>query len=254
MNYQQWRNLNSIPLGRRVAINTGGYIMLGVADVRETPGDKLPALVIRGPYGREYTEISTWSWSETEPAAETLMVKPHGIFAAHWWNEIGHLLNILDVYDVRFMVEIGILDGGLASLMFDRARWNLSFHYLGVDLPAQLDANTDARVIAANRPRYQLHGADAHDPLCVKEIVAMTLSVSGTRFFYCDGGDKAREAALFWPYLRPGDLLGLHDYSDDPAAIGPEVFPENIKDIIMGGRRLGRDDLAETRICLIQKI
>jgi hypothetical protein len=123
-----------------------------------------------------------------------------------------------------------------------------------VDLPAQIETYVDKRVVANNRPRCRLLGADAHTEIGIKEIMASAAPAHGKRFFYCDGGDKALEANMIWPYLLRGDLLGLHDYSDDPAAIGPEVFPDDIKEIIMTGRRRGRADLAETRIFLTEKV
>ena len=250
MNYQQWRPLDEAPYGVRVAVNTGGYIFRGT--FWESPAGRYCV----GPYGKTYypEEIKTWSWSQTEPEQEMLMVKPHGIFAAHWWNEIGHLLNILETFDVATMVEVGILDGGLSSLLIDRARWSENFHYVGVDLPGQFENYTDKRVVENSRPRFQLFAADAHDETSVRNIVALALPGRGRRFFYCDGGDKAREAKLFWPYLLPGDLLGLHDYSDVPGAIGPEVFPNDIEEIINMGRRRGLESLAETRIFLTEKI
>jgi hypothetical protein len=104
MNYQQWKPLQAAPIGVRVAVNTGGYIMPGT--FWESPAGRYCV----APYGKIYQpgEIETWSWSETEPEQEMLMVKPHGIFAAHWWNEIGHLLNILESFGVGTMIEIGI--------------------------------------------------------------------------------------------------------------------------------------------------
>jgi len=42
-------------------------------------------------------------------------------------------------------------------------------------------------------------------------------------FLYCDDGDKPREVATFAPLLRPGDVIGCHDW-------GPEIGPAHVLD------------------------
>lgn len=34
----------------------------------------------------------------------------------------------------------------------------------------------------------------------------------GVTYLLCDGGDKAKEMNLFAPFLKPGDVIGGHDY------------------------------------------
>ena len=215
-------------------------------------------LYVVGPYGKIYEtgEIETWSWSDTEPEQEMLMVKPHGIFCAHWWNEIGHLLNIVADLNVKTFCELGILDGGLTALFLDRARMFFDFNYLGINLGLQY---TDMRVIGLAdgvnfQGRFVLADMDLWQPRAVAAVSSFVRQCSGRAMVYCDGGDKIKEAHLYWPVLRPGDLLGVHDYSDDPDSVGPEVYFSDVSDIIRAGKRLGQDDLKETRILLIEKV
>jgi hypothetical protein len=251
MNWQQWKSLLVAPIGKTVAVNTGGYIFPGTFYFRPDM-----ALYCVGPYGKiyEYDAIETWSWSETEPVAEMLMVKPHGIFCAHWWNEIGHLLNIIQENEIQTFCELGILDGGLSALLLDRARMFSEFYYLGVNLGLQY---TDPRVFAlsnANPDRTVLADMDLWTARAVAAVSNFIRQHEGRAFIYCDGGNKPREAALYWPILRPGDLLGVHDYSDDPDAKGPEVYPADVSDILWQGKRRGQEALADTRILLVEKV
>jgi len=251
MNYQQWKPLEDAPLGQTVAVNTGGYISPGLFWRR--PDD---ALYCIGPYGKIYEreQIETWSWSATEPEAEMLMVKPHGIFCAHWWNEIGHLLNIIQENDIKLFVEIGVLDGGLASLLISAAEYS-GMRYIGIDLQADIYVDKRVSKRAWNLiPQCAIIHGDVWDEKAVRMISNAVQKTEGRAMVYCDGGDKKREAALYWPTLRPGDLLGVHDYSDDPGAIGPEVYPADVIDILRAGRRLGQTALADTRILLVEKI
>ena len=185
-----------------------------------------------------------------------LMVKPHGIFCAHWWNEIGHLLNIIQDSEVKLFVEIGILDGGLTSLLIDQMSFNPGLQYIGVNLGLHY---TDPRVMKKAGEIMPfgfcaLLDVDAWDEKTASQIRRCISNKPGRAMIYCDGGDKTREAHLYWPVLRPGDLLGVHDYSDDPESVGPEVYFSDVSDIIAAGRRLGQDDLKETRILLVEKI
>jgi hypothetical protein len=247
MSYQQWKPLSAAPLEKWVAVNTGGYIMRGM--FVELPGVEIACKDWRG---RVHRNIETWSWSDQEPEAEMLMVKPHGIFMAHWWNELGHLLNIVHDFDVRLFVEIGLLDGGLTSVMMDECRWNSRLIYVGVSLTLHY---LDPRVVELAQGNYQvtLLEKDAWENTTIGQVISQATATQGRWFVYCDGGDKAKEAHLYWPMLRPGDLLGLHDYSDDPLEKGPEVFPNDVADLLEQGKRIGRHELKDTRILLLEK-
>jgi hypothetical protein len=74
---------------------------------------------------------------------------------------------------------------------------------------------------------------------------------------YCDGGNKAYEAQTYWPMLRRGDLLGVHDFSDDASNQSCEVWPASIPEILAEGKRIDRVEdcpslAAQTRILLVE--
>lgn len=251
MNYQQWKSLLVAPIGKTVAVNTGGYIFPGTFYFRPDM-----ALYCVGPYGKiyEYDAIETWSWSDTEPKEELLFAKPNGIFVCHWWNEVGHLLNTIDERGIKTLVEIGILDGGLSAIFLSLSEYT-GLQYLGVDFNSIVDPRVLAKV-SKMPDRAEILMADAWEPdgRCMQTIRSLLAKTGPNRaMIYCDGGNKPREAHLYWPILRPGDLLGVHDYSDDPNSKGPEVYPADVSDIIAAGKRIGQDALADTRILLVEK-
>lgn len=53
--------------------------------------------------------------------------------------------------------------------------------------------------------------------------IAELIAGSGTTYVLCDGGDKPRELAMFARYLKPGDVIAVHDYDAaheiDPATV-----------------------------------
>ena len=53
----------------------------------------------------------------------------------------------------------------------------------------------------------------------------------GISVVFCDGGDKAREIQIFSQYLKPGDIIAVHDF-------GKEVF---LKDIPPGLTMIYKD-------------
>jgi hypothetical protein len=262
VNYQQWTPITEAPergdLNDLLAINTGGYIFAG--RIYKYPSGRI---YVVAPFGRVYNDVDHWSYSRDEPEEEVLMVKPFGIFCAHWWNELGAILNIIQEHKVRSFFELGTLDGGMTALMLCEIRFGTLDRYRGFNLGLQ---HIDPRVNivmaktanngnwAATKPAA-LFDVDLWNPETVEMIRREIADADwpGKIFLYCDGGDKIREAHLYWPLLRPGDLLGVHDYSDDPAAIGPEVYKADVADIIGAGRRRGEEALKRTRILLIEK-
>jgi 23S rRNA U2552 (ribose-2'-O)-methylase RlmE/FtsJ len=50
---------------------------------------------------------------------------------------------------------------------------------------------------------------------CLNEIKTL-IQNSGRTLFLCDGGNKVSEFKTFSPYLKPNDVIMLHDYADSP--------------------------------------
>lgn len=176
---------------------------------------------------------------------------PHGIYLAHWWNEIGRLLNVIDQFKVEFFVEIGMLHGGLSAILLSSVEYRTELSYLGIELDS---VYVDARVratVASLGPRASILDADAWKNTTVLKV-SDTLRQRGRTLIYCDGGDKPRELHLYWPILRPGDLIACHDYSERDD-VTREVTPDDVRDLLAVGRRCYEEELRDTRILLVEK-
>ncbi len=177
-----------------------------------------------------------------------MFVRPHGIYLCHWWHEVGALLNILETFRIDLFVEIGFLDGGLSALMLSRQDYVPGFRYMGID---GLDWNRLHNVLK-DKGGADLFQADAFHPETVATI-GRAVRASKRAMIYCDNGDKAREANLYYEHLRSGDLLGMHDFSDSEADRHCEVWPKSIPELLGKALRHKHEDLMGTRILLLEK-
>jgi hypothetical protein len=59
----------------------------------------------------------------------------------------------------------------------------------------------------------------------IEAQIVRLIRADGPTFVLCDGGDKPRELATFARYLKPGDVIGAHDYN--ACAYQDPVPPQN---------------------------
>jgi cephalosporin hydroxylase len=183
----------------------------------------------------------------------TVFARPQGIFICHWWHEVGILFNILDAHEIGLFVEIGVLDGGLAAMMLARADYLDGFDYLGFD---NHHGKWNTRL--TEKAGIKLFRGDAMSSQTQERVANKIRRCEHRAMVYCDGGNKALEAKTYWPYLRRGDLLGVHDFSDDEKNKSCECWPSTIGYLLVEGRRIdsveGCPSLAQyTRILLLEK-
>jgi len=75
----------------------------------------------------------------------------------------------------------------------------------------------------AIEPHTLLLEADVFaDPL---RVVQLWRGRPWPAFLYCDDGDKPREVQTFAPWLRPGDVIGCHDW-------GKEIGPADVQSVL----------------------
>ena len=177
-----------------------------------------------------------------------MFIEPHGIMLLHWWNEVGLLLKAIRDQRIALFVEIGILHGGLSRILMDQCVLNPGFRYVGMELDG-LNINPQVCEFCDQTPGTSLLVDDAHSDEAVEMVREMVRQTTGPAFVYCDGGDKPKEARLYWPTLRPGDFIGVHDYGPvgEP---GIEVFPDDVRQILEEGDLF---EMAGTRILMARK-
>lgn len=107
----------------------------------------------------------------------------------------------------RTIVEIGTYNGGFTTALAVHA------HFLG------------ARVVTFDRclPDERISPLARHlgvefvqgDVWQLEDRIGALVGGPGQTFLLCDGGDKRRELQTFARYLKPGDVIGAHDYHVD---------------------------------------
>ncbi len=163
------------------------------------------------------------------PGTETI---PLGVRTGHTWHEMGTMLRLVDLYQVSTFVEIGVHEGGLASLLALRALAHPDFHYLGVELNEALIVPTTRRMLSLF-PDANLHIGDAFSEAARGRAAGFVRrATAGRAIVYCDGGDKAEEIRFYKDVPKAGDLLMAHDFWDgvsevrDVPGYGSRLFPK----------------------------
>lgn len=122
---------------------------------------------------------------------------------------------------LKALVEVGTYQGGFSVFLrlwaaqlgaqfwtFDRER------FPGVDSPAAQRVGLErcfvrGDVFLEGKPRLlEVLADEDNHPLLL----------------FCDGGNKSREFQMFVPYLKPGDLVAVHDWGD-------EFFPKDVEPV-----------------------
>jgi hypothetical protein len=108
------------------------------------------------------------------------------------------------------IIEIGSYNGAFATALGLHAR------AIGARM-VTYDRNPQAENIT---PLGRALGVEFRvgDTWGLQAEIAHLIRSPGVSFVLCDGGDKPRELATFARHLKPGDVIGAHDYDGaDPA-------------------------------------
>lgn len=117
----------------------------------------------------------------------------------------------MEMYPPARIVEIGAYNGGFTCALAIHAH------------------NINAQVYSFDRQeipgdKYRAIGAylgicwyvmDCFSPEAV-QIIKGLIQMPGVTYLLCDGGNKAEEMKTFGPMLKPGDVIGGHDYFIEP--------------------------------------
>lgn len=106
------------------------------------------------------------------------------------------------------IIEIGTNRGGLSILLSDIAPENCQI--------LTLDINSG--FLQFNPKDYE-HNLTFMERDCLaagKQLVTSWIQKDGQSMLLCDGGSKNKEFNLYSQYLKPNDIILLHDYIDNP--------------------------------------
>jgi hypothetical protein len=126
------------------------------------------------------------------------------------WYDIGALIRLCARHEIVSFVEIGLMEGGLASLMLSRVIFGESFRYLGIE-NEQKFLGPRFLVASAWFGNFEILDADAFEQDTVMTVSKWIRKGVGPALIYCDDGDKPKELELYKSILRDGDLIAAHD-------------------------------------------
>jgi len=110
-------------------------------------------------------------------------------------------------YSPEMIVELGTGRGGLTKHFLrwcpDIPIFTLDQYYLLSSDDALLFADSNVTVIITS----QLFNDN--------NLMPLLLSSPVKKFLFCDNGSKVEEVRFFSGFLRPGDMLGCHDWGED---------------------------------------
>lgn len=159
---------------------------------------------------------------------------PFGIHASHNWNELGAIFRVIDDFDIRTFVELGVFKGGLASMMIARSRNSPDFYYLGIEK----DFNLADPIV-----QDHLWDGDVFDDVIVDKLLEQLLHWPIPQIIYCDNGDKPREVKTYLPVVPSGTYIMAHDWgteitSHDLDMLDPKLYVRHFPEYFEGTRLL----------------
>jgi len=135
-------------------------------------------------------------------------------------------------HNPNFIVELGTCKGGLTKYFVE---WFTEIPVYTID-QYWMVSKEDSLLFADNKVTViitsQIFGDDY--------ILPGPLSLPIRKFLFCDNGYKREEFRYFSGFLKPGDLLGVHDW-------GEEIHQTDIDDVIgMFDRHPINDEIERT--------
>jgi hypothetical protein len=136
------------------------------------------------------------------------------------------------------ILEIGTSIGGFTSFLnYTCKKLGINSHIISYDINElswyedMKSEGVDVRVENVFTPNYDE----------VKQEVIDFINNDGVTLVLCDGGDKIGEFNLLSNYIKPGDFIMAHDYSQDS-----ETFESNINNKIWNWHEISDKDIEDT--------
>lgn len=134
-------------------------------------------------------------------------------FAEHRAEDIILIEDIVREHRPEILIELGTYKGGLAAMFADVVRpWHGAVHTF--DVERQFDEGI------LEKSNIIFHQEDV---LTLNDRIVRLLRHNRC-ILYCDNGHKETEIATYAPHVRPGSLLGCHDYDSEVRSSWVEPF------------------------------
>ncbi len=134
---------------------------------------------------------------------------PIGVSCSLTWYDLGAIAHIIQVANIKTVLEVGVEHGGLASYLRACGLYT-GLVYRGIDITLNA-LNTTVRQLDS----HVIDLRDAWRADTVNEMGAWLQDMPAPALLIIDGGDKPKELHLYAPLLRDGDVMVGHDYHNE---------------------------------------
>ncbi len=142
-------------------------------------------------------------------------VHPFGIPIAQTWPQFFGMLALVNRYGPNLLIELGVDQGGLGSLMVMRNKYVPDFYFLGIERNIGR-VNPVYKQLSKDEPRHELLYADIYSEATTEYVQKRIGEMPGNTAIFCDGGDKLFELKTYSRFLKKkGDIIVGHDYPGD---------------------------------------
>jgi len=117
------------------------------------------------------------------------------------------LKTLLEEYCPQLIIEFGTYHGGFTKYL---ANWFAQVPIYTIDIQLLMTKELHDWFIKRGNVSI-LYASLFSDNLIIPFLLAMPMK----KFLLVDNGDKDMELNMYAGYLRPGDLLAVHDWSDE---------------------------------------
>ena len=134
------------------------------------------------------------------------------IGTAQGYAQIWSHIDCVNRYKIKLFVELGVYMGGTLPYLIPNLMLDDSFKYLGFEI---LSGTVKPQIMAfsESHPRCQIIIDDMFNHL--KLVEDAIRDAGGPVYIFCDGGNKPKELLTFSKLMRRGDIISVHDWTED---------------------------------------
>jgi cephalosporin hydroxylase len=140
------------------------------------------------------------------------------VFAMQNPNALQALYDLLSLINIELIIEIGTHSGGFTSMLYtarDKVKKDIKIYSFD-------PYNKAAEQLAVEHNFIFMNQDLMSDNVLVNQIFNEEGKDKRIAVF-CDGGNKSYEFNYFSKIIKPGDILGAHDYAKDEATFNEKI-------------------------------
>ena len=147
-----------------------------------------------------------------DPRDVAYILNIRDVLAAQNYPQILSHVDCVNRYGITLFVELGMYMGGTLPHLIPNLVLDDRFSYLGFEILPEA-VKPQIKAFASTNPRCQVILGDMFKYI---DLVAEKIAASaGPAYIFCDGGNKPKELITFSKLMRVGDIISVHDWTED---------------------------------------